>query len=32
VAHDGADTVRSTTITRNGVEQHRSAMTAIRRT
>lgn len=32
VAHDGADTVRSTVIERNGIEQHRSGMTAIRRT
>ena len=31
VAHDGADTVRSTTITRNGVMQHQSGQTAIRR-
>jgi hypothetical protein len=31
VAHQGADTVRSTTITRNGVVQRQSGMTAIRR-
>ncbi|MGV0953271.1 MAG: hypothetical protein ACOYBR_03055 [Fluviibacter sp.] len=31
VAHDGADTVRSTAIVRDGIEQHKSAMTAIRR-
>jgi len=31
VAHDGADTVRSTTISRDGVIQHQSGMTAIRR-
>lgn len=31
VAHDGADTVRSTSIVRDGIEQHKSAMTAIRR-
>lgn len=31
VAHQGADTVRSTLIEKNGVEQHRSGMTAIRR-
>jgi hypothetical protein len=31
VAHDGADTVRSTTVTRNGVQQRQSALTAIRR-
>lgn len=32
VAHDGADTVRSTTITRDGVVQRQSGQTAIRRT
>lgn len=32
VAHDGADTVRSTTITRDGAIQRQSNMTAIRRT
>lgn len=32
VAHEGADTVRATTITRNGVVQRQSNMTAIRRT
>lgn len=32
VAHDGADTVRSTTITREGEIQRQSNMTAIRRT
>ena len=31
VEHKGADTVRSTTITRNGAEQRKSNMTAIRR-
>ena len=31
VEHKGADTVRSTTITRNGAEQRKSSMTAIRR-
>lgn len=31
VEHRGADTVRSTTITRNGQEQRKSNMTAIRR-
>ena len=31
VAHDGADTVRSTTISRNGTTQRQSNMTAIRR-
>jgi hypothetical protein len=31
VAHDGADTVRATTISRDGVVQHQSAATAIRR-
>lgn len=32
VAHDGAETVRSTTIIRDGAVQRQSAMTAIRRT
>ncbi|MBU1397042.1 MAG: hypothetical protein KKE84_13015 [Gammaproteobacteria bacterium] len=31
VSHDGAETVRSTTITRNGVVQRQSGQTAIRR-
>ncbi len=31
VAHDGADTVRTTTITRGGIVQHQSGQTAIRR-
>lgn len=31
VAHDGADTVRSTTISRDGIVQHQSGQTAIRR-
>lgn len=31
VAHDGADTVRATTITRDGLVQRQSNMTAIRR-
>jgi hypothetical protein len=31
VAHDGADTVRSTTVTRDGVVQRQSGQTAIRR-
>ncbi len=31
VAHDGAETVRSTTITRNGIVQRQSGNTAIRR-
>lgn len=32
VAHEGADTVRSTTISRDGDVQRQSNMTAIRRT
>jgi hypothetical protein len=32
VAHSGAETVRSTTIVRDGVVQRTSSMTAIRRT
>jgi hypothetical protein len=31
VAHDGAETVRSTTVSRNGIVQKHSALTAIRR-
>ena len=31
VSHDGAETVRSTTITRNGIVQRQSGQTAIRR-
>ncbi len=31
VSHDGAETVRSTSITRDGVVQHQSGQTAIRR-
>ena len=32
VAHAGAETVRSTTVVRDGVTQHTSNLTAIRRT